>query len=109
MEMSLTRKAVKHFSKEFCLSVIKPVCKKSFADRLLKRQRLWLQWSGSGYLDTRFIVVTSNIFKRFFSVAVYAMGDRRKDQLPSNFELQLLLHINFAHLGIEDLHSVVLQ
>ncbi len=59
------------------------------------------------YMDTRFILPTSNVFERLFSVAGYALGDRRGRMLLSNFEEQIFLHINKELWGIEDVRDML--
>ena len=59
------------------------------------------------YLDLRFIVPTSNLCERFFSVAGYALDDRRKRLLPSNLESQLFLNQNARLWGVEEVHNMM--
>ncbi len=67
--------------------------KLSFATRAIKKRHISVDSSNS-YMDTRFILPTSNICERLFSKAGFALGNRRKSILPSNFELQVFLHMN---------------
>ena len=73
------------------------------AERLLKKRR---QFNSTKYLDTRFILATSNVCERMFSVAGYTMGERRHRLLPSNFEMQLFLNYNCEFWSIEDVNKV---
>ncbi len=41
------------------------------------------------YIDTRFLLPTSNICERLFSVAGHALGDRRKPITPLHLEEQM--------------------
>lgn len=66
----------------------------SLAARALKKRRIGPE---DHYMDTRFIIPTSNICERLFSKTGYALSDRRKRLLPQNFEQQVFLHAN-AHL-----------
>ncbi|KAH9135203.1 hypothetical protein AeRB84_019283 [Aphanomyces euteiches] len=72
----------------------------SLAERALKRHRR--DDTPSVYMDCRFILPTSNLCERFFSIAKHALGDRRGRLLPSNFEAQMFLHENVAYWGIDD-------
>ncbi|RLN99162.1 hypothetical protein DYB28_009074 [Aphanomyces astaci] len=56
----------------------------SMAARALKRRKL-LQ-ARSNYLDCRFLRPTSNMCERLFSMTKWAMTDRRRSVLRSNFE-----------------------
>ena len=58
-------------------------------------------------MDLRFIRPTSNMCERLFSVAVYALNDRRKSVLPVNFERQLFLHADSHLWGISDVKNLV--
>ena len=46
------------------------------------------------YVDPRFILPTTNICERLFSVAGNALSDRRQGILPANFEKQMFLKVN---------------
>ena len=76
----------------------------SFAEQLLKRRKLD-DWKPM-YIDTRFIIPTSNIAEQFFSKAGYLLGKSRK---PINFdtlEPQMFLHINYDLWDINDVSLV---
>ena len=60
----------------------------SFADRVLKKQRL------SQYQNLSFIPPTSNLAERFFSAASFVMTDLRKRTLPKNLEMIMFLKCN---------------
>lgn len=79
----------------------------SFAERLLKRRRLNESQQKSRYLDLRFILATSNLCERLFSLAGHAIGSRRKGSLPSNIESQLFLNVNSGYWGISEVHEML--
>jgi len=66
----------------------------SFAERALKRQKSSTESSSDSYLDTRFIIPTSNDCERLFSKVGYVLNDRRQSVLPMNLEAQLFLNVN---------------
>jgi len=66
----------------------------SFAERALKRQRMLNGPEEHKYMDTRFIIPTSNDCERLFSKVGFLLNDRRKSILPSNLESQIFLHAN---------------
>ncbi len=45
-------------------------------------------------MNTIFVVPTSNVLERFFSIAKYTFDDLRRSLLPKNLEMQLFLYIN---------------
>lgn len=78
----------------------------SFAQTVLKKRKMEKEKKNSDYMDLRFILPTSNLCERFFSIAGYALGDRRKRILPSNLECQLFLNQNANLWGLADVHSI---
>lgn len=48
--------------------------------------------SGHGYMDTRFLVPTSNDSERIFSVAPHVSTDYRKSMTPVHMELLMFLY-----------------
>ena len=58
---------------------------------LLKKRKLD---RNARYMNTTFILPTSNIAERFFSCATYALNDLRQSLSPTNLEMQLFLKIN---------------
>ncbi len=66
----------------------------SFSERALKRQRLINEESSNDYLDTPFLVPTSDICECLFSTDGYVFSQRRKGMNPVNLESQLFLHFN---------------
>lgn len=66
----------------------------SFVDRALKRQkRLYLN-SNKPYMDTRFLIATSNVCERLFSKVGNVLTDGRKSLAPANLEAQIFLNTN---------------
>lgn len=61
------------------------VTKMSFADKALKKRKL--SSSGSKYVDTRFILPSTNIVERMSSKAGYVLNKRRKALTPQNLEM----------------------
>ena len=78
----------------------------SFAMRALKRARLTSAPSDK-YVNTRFLLPTSNICERLFSVAGKTLSDNRKSILPSNLEQQIFLNANSDLWGLKDVNSVL--
>lgn len=54
----------------------------SFAERVLKKRKITID--RSPYLDTRFILPTTNLVERMFSKAGYAFSKCRKSLSPTN-------------------------
>ena len=76
-----------------------------FASTILKKRRSELKGdTSSGYLNTKFLLPTSNLVERFFSTAKMTFNDHRQSLLPVNLEEQLFLKIN-ARLYDEELVS----
>ncbi len=65
------------------------------------RRRLEMR-SGHSYMDTRFILPTSNICERLFCLGGHILCDRRGRLSPSIFEEQVFLHANNGLWNIED-------
>ncbi len=81
-------------------------CSASLAERAIKKRRM-VKNASNGYMDTRFILPTSNICTRLFSKAGYALHDRRKGILPCNFQMQIFLHVNHSLWNISDVRSIL--
>ena len=79
----------------------------SFVHRALKMQELEDESNLSGYMDTRFLVPTSNLCERLFSRVGYALSDRRRRITPANLEVQLFLHLNSDFWGRTDINEIV--
>ncbi len=65
----------------------------SFAERILKRQRIQ-QSNRSAYIDTRFLLPTSNPVERLFSMSKRIFSDKRRRLLPRTLEALLFLKQN---------------
>ena len=79
----------------------------SFADRILKRQKLEAQGSSTEYLDLRFLIPTSNICERLFSKAGNNFNERRMLILPINAESQMFLHLNTDLWNIDTVKEIL--
>ena len=80
----------------------------SLAERALKRRRVGSSVGGqSDYIDLSFIVPTSNICERLFSVVGYGLNSRWQSVLPSNFESQLFLHANKQLWGVSEVNKIM--
>ena len=77
----------------------------SFAERLLKRRKS--ESSTDTFVDTRFLLPTSNLCERLFSKAGYALTCRRKKLSPACFEQQMLLHANARFWYISEIKSLL--
>lgn len=102
------KRAVQHLlmpAKE--LGKRKSTGEKNLADELLKRHKTCKETQASRYMNTKFIVPTSNMCERLFSVAGWAMTNRRKSVSPARFEEQLFLNVNQSMWSISDVHAVV--
>lgn len=77
----------------------------SFAETTMKKRRL--NESRGAFMDTRFILPSSNILERLFSIAGYSLRDRRRGLLPSNFEMRLFLRANADLCGVSDVQYML--
>lgn len=59
------------------------------------------------YVDTLFLVPTSNICERFFSKCGHALGSKRMATLPINAEAQMFLHMNMGLWGIDTVKAML--
>lgn len=71
----------------------------SYAVLVLKRQKLGRNYSNWRYVNTRFVLPTSNIFKYCYSKTGLSLEDRRESILPTNAEKQLLLYGSWFFYG----------
>lgn len=79
----------------------------SFAQRLLKRRRLSNSQTSKKYMNTRFLVPTSNVVESLFSHAGHALTDQRRNISPIHLEDQIFLYRN-AHLwNLDDVSNLV--
>lgn len=79
----------------------------SIVERSRKRRRLSLNCNGVKYIDLSFIVPTSNICERLFSIAGFALTDRRQSISPARFEGQIFLHVNSSLWSVTDVHEII--
>lgn len=73
-------------------------------DMVVKKGRL--RQTINAYMNTRFILPTSNVSDRRFSMVGYAFGDRRKGTLPANFEMPFFLRANSDLWGVSDVQYI---
>lgn len=78
----------------------------SFAQRALKRQKTFGRARTQNYMDSRFLLPTSNICERLFSKAGHVLTDRRKGLSPVNLESQIFLHLNNDLWGTRDINKI---
>ncbi|OQR89858.1 hypothetical protein ACHHYP_05992 [Achlya hypogyna] len=80
----------------------------SLAAELLRANRRRLDDVPSTYIDLSFVLPTSNIVERLFSVVKYILTDTRKHMHPINFEMVIFLRSN-KYWGVdtvaESIHS----
>lgn len=102
------KRSVQHLLKEpVSSSKVTTVQPRSTADEWLERGKQRRGQGESKYIDTRFVVATSNMCERLFSIGGAAMGTRRKGMLPSSFEEQLFLYVNAFLWGVKEVHEIV--
>ncbi len=77
----------------------------SFAEKALNKRKI--SHSVDVYLDTRFIMPTTNLVERFFSKAGMAFSKWRKSLAPASLEIQMFLHYNAELWGVEDVHAIM--
>lgn len=78
----------------------------SLAQRALKKQRTDAD-KRSKYMDLRFLLPTSNMCERLFSIAGHCLTDKRQRVLPANFESQIFLYVNRNYWGIKEVAQVM--
>lgn len=79
----------------------------SILQRAQKKRKVTAGDSFKSYMDTRFILPTSNMVESFFSRAGYALSDHRRSLLPVNLESQMFLFTNSRFWGVGDVGRVV--
>lgn len=79
----------------------------SLAERALKRQRRESVDGYKNFINLRFLLPTSNICERLFSVAGNALHSRRAGLSPVSFEGQLFLHLNNDLWGPKEVGSIL--
>ena len=75
----------------------------SFADRVLQKARLD-SLNKCKYIDTRFLLPTSNICERLFSKTGCTLTDNRKFILPANLEQQIFLNVHSDLWNVRELN-----
>ena len=81
----------------------------SFAERALKRQRRSCGTNACRYIDTRFLLPTSNDCERLFSTVGHLLTDRRKSISPANLEAQIFLNSNCDLWTAHDVNKLTLS
>lgn len=81
----------------------------SFAERALKRQKCIEHESRGKYMDSSFLIPTSNVCERLFSKVGYTFTQRRKGMCPANLEGQVFLHLNKDLWGRSDVNILTLR
>ena len=77
----------------------------TFSEQARKKRKVS---SGAGvYIDTKFVIPTSNIVERLISVAGDVFGDHRHRLTPLNFEQQLFLKKNSGLWGLTEVNEIV--
>ena len=79
----------------------------TFVERPLQRHNYMKSNSSVQYLDSRFILATSNICERLISKVRHTLNDRLTAMLPLNLESQIFLIVNRDLQGLEDLSKLV--
>jgi len=79
----------------------------TLAERSLSKRRGSTS-NRTSYMDVRFILPTSTICERLFSIADHALPARRRSLHPITFETQLFLRENEEYWELKDVHSVVM-
>lgn len=69
-------------------------CRKRFSvpEKALKKCKQRGISNNRDYIDNRFILLTSNVCERLFSIARFLVGERRHGLSAKSFEIQLFLH-----------------
>lgn len=80
----------------------------NYAYNVLSKRKLERNSYVPSYLDTRFIVPTSNAVERLFSTVGYTFDDLRQKLLPHNLEMQIFLKSN-SHLWNEIIVSEIVS
>ena len=78
-----------------------------FAERAMRRRKN-IDVTNQ-YLDTRFLVPTSNVYERLFSQVGYTLSSRRKGITPLNLESQIFLYLNGDLWSRFDVHQLIFR
>jgi hypothetical protein len=79
----------------------------SYAQRILKKQKLGISEDDFDYMDVRFLIPTSNICERLFSQAGFCLNERRLATLPINAESQMFLRLNMNLWNIDTVDDIL--
>jgi hypothetical protein len=79
----------------------------SFAERVLKRQRKEEKKSTSKYIDTTFLLPTSCVVERLFSMAKRVFNLHRRSMTPKTLEALLFLNQNRSLWNMATIASIV--
>ena len=66
----------------------------TIVERALKRQKTLHHDASNRYIDTRFLLATSNVCERLFSTIGHVLNDRRSGLTPANLESRIFLKSN---------------
>ena len=80
----------------------------SITSRARKKRKL-ASSSRTRYMSLGFVLPTTKIYERLFSVAGFALSDRRQGILPANFEKQMYLTENSDLWAIDAVHALRLS
>ena len=80
----------------------------SFVQRALKRQKVDQEDSVQKYMDTWFIMPTSDVCERLFSTVGQVLSDRLNRTTPANLQAQVFLYANRDLWGPEDINKLTM-
>ena len=86
--------AVAVLKKEVILTQTRSDEQENSVAEFMKRRKMTKAEHDNGYVETRFLLPTSNLLERFFSVSGLAYDDFRQNMTPMNLEMQLFLKTN---------------
>ena len=86
--------AVAVLKKEVILTQTRSDEQENSVAEFMKRRKMTKAEHDNGYIETRFLLPTSNLLERFFSVSGLAYDDFRQNMTPMNLEMQLFLKTN---------------
>ncbi len=78
----------------------------SFAAREIKTARMKVSFD-AGYIGTSFLLPTTNICERLFSVSGNALNNNHRNVLPTNLEQKIFSHMNSNLWGVQDVDAIV--
>lgn len=79
----------------------------SIAERAMKRLQTSTSIEKSEYMDARYLVSTSKICERMFSIAGHALTNRCRGTILVSFECEIFSYMKFKFWGIRDIISIV--